>query len=325
MLTLTVCLCAQTNEPQFPQRIAQFRALAGIYEPSGVVQLADGRLLIVEDEASRSLSLLSFDTEGDMQVLPLWRNSLLSEGKGLHGLGELNDLEGLAMDGNGYVYAVTSYSHTKNKGRMSPTREKLVRFRIHGDIVTDATLVSNFKSYITAHDPVLREAISEKYAKHAEGLNIEGLAFNKEGDQLLFGFRNPLKDNKAIILALENPAEVFNHEVPRFGKLLLIDLDGAGIRGLTYDPRLSGYLILARREDKKKMPFELWFWGGNRENVARRVYIKGVENLRRAEAVTPVTLDDIEGILIFSDEGNIRKNKPSSYIFLRYDQLSIDQ
>ena len=150
------------------------------------------------------------------------------------------------------------------------------------------------------------------------------MTFNQKGDQLWFGFRSPQKDNKAIILVLENPAGVFNQEAPRFRELLL-DLEGAGIRGLTYDPRLKGYLILARREDKKKMPFELWFWSGGDGDAVRRVSVAGVESLRRAEGVTPIKLGDTEGILIFSDEGNARKRKPGRYILLQYDQISIEK
>ncbi len=322
-LSVTASVSAQTNEPESFERFNEFRESAGIYEPSGVVQLPDERLLIVEDESSQALRILSLDAKGETREIPLKRKPLLRGRGGLRSLGKLDDLEAMAIDKNGYVYAVTSYSRTESKGRVSPTREKLVRFQILGSRLTKSELIPDLKKYITAQDPALAIATKNRAAKGTGGLNIEGLTINKEGDQLWLGFRSPLKNNKAIILALENPAGAFKRETPRFAQLLL-DLDGAGIRGLAYDPRLQGYLILARREDKKKMPFELWLWSGNPDDAVRRVKIAGLNSLRRAEGITPIKWGDKEGILIFSDEGIARKRKHARYIILRYDQISID-
>ena len=47
----------------------------------------------------------------------------------------------------------------------------------------------------------------------------------------------------------------------------------------------------------------MWFWNGNPSDAARKVKIKGLKDLRRAEGITPVRLGNAEGILIFSDEG----------------------
>ncbi|MEN8129931.1 MAG: DUF3616 domain-containing protein [Pseudomonadota bacterium] len=325
-LSVTGFLYAQTIERESFPRHEKFRKSEGIYEPSGVVQLLDGRMVIAEDEASHPLSIMSLDADGTVQVVPLKGESFLSSlarRGGLRILGKLDDLEGLSMDKDGYVYAVTSYSRTEHKGRVSRSREKLIRFRVQGDRITDSGLVPDLKKFLTAHHPVLDKAASAKGAKRIGGLEIEGLTFNKGGDQLWFGFRSPLIDNKTIILALENPSGVFNHEAPRFREIYL-DLNGAGIRGMTYDPRLKGYLILAHREDKKDKPFKLWFWSGDESDDVRKVKVAGVESLRRAEAVTPIMLGNREGILIFSDEGDHRRRKQGRYILLRYDQLSID-
>jgi hypothetical protein len=325
-LSVAGFLYAQTIERESFPLFEKFRESAGIYEPSGVVQLLDGRLVIAEDEASHPLSIVSLDAEGTLQVVPLKGELLLStlfRRGSLRSLGKLDDLEGLAMNKDGYVYAVTSYSRTEGKGRVSRFREKLLRFRIQGDRIADSEFVPGFKKSLTAHHSLLNKAASAKGAKRTGGLEIEGLTFNKEGDELWFGFRSPLKDKKAIIMALENPSGVFNREAPHFREIYL-DLNGAGIRGMAYDPRLKGYLILAHREDKKKKPFKLWFWSGKEDDGVRRVKIAGVKSLRRAEGVTPIMLDNREGILVFSDEGDHRRRKLSRYIMLRYDQLSIE-
>ena len=88
----------------------------------------------------------------------------------------------------------------------------------------------------------------------------------------------------------------------------------------------TGWLsILAAREEKKKRPFQLWFWSGKRSDVARKVQIKGLKDLRRAEGITPVKLGDAEGIMIFSDEGESKRGEPARYILLQYKQLSVSK
>ena len=45
--------------------------LPGIYEPSAVQQLSDGRFLVVEDEKARPFSAFSFDAAGGAQTSEL--------------------------------------------------------------------------------------------------------------------------------------------------------------------------------------------------------------------------------------------------------------
>jgi len=308
---------------QFPS-FENFRELERIHEPSGVVQLPDGRLLIVQDEAKRPFNFLSLDPDGTLHQQPLRREPLLLGWGGLRGLGKLDDLEAMAIDKNGYVYAITSHSRTERTGRLSTARQKLVRFRIEGERVMDSAVAPPLKNAIAACDPVLAEAAKAKGRGETGGLNIEGLAFNKDYSQLWLGFRCPVKDGQAIILVIENPQEIFENQTPRLAEqAILLDLDGAGIRGLAYAPQLDGYLILAAREEKKKSPFTLWFWSGKRSDAARQVQIKGLKDLRRAEGITPVKLGDAEGIVIFSDEGESKRGEPARYILLQYKQLSV--
>ena len=208
-------------------------------------------------------------------------------------------------------------------GRLSSGRQKLARFRIEGKRVRDSALALALRDSIAGSDPVLTEAARAKGRGETEGLNIEGLTFNKRGDQLWLGFRTPLKNKQAIIVVIENPQGIFEQEDPQLAKReILLDLDGAGIRGLAYAPRLDGYLILAAREQEKNS-FKMWFWNGNPSDAARKVKIKGLKDLRRAEGITPVRLGNAEGILIFSDEGETGKSNPARYMLLQYEQLSI--
>ena len=321
LLALMVFLPEQGSEAEPFPRFEKFRKLKGVYEPSGVAQLPDGRLLIVQDEAKQPFQILSLDPDGTCHPRPLRREPILMGGRGLRGLGKLDDLEAMAIDKDGYVYAITSHARTERMGRLSSARQKLVRFRIKGQRVTESALAPELKSFIVESDPVLAQASKAKRRGKTQGLNIEGLAFSKEGDQLWIGFRSPLKDERAIIVVIENPRDIFEQEAPKLTKHeILLDLNGAGIRGLAYAPRLNGYLILAAKEKK---PLKLWFWSGKQSDAARKVKIKGLKDLRTAEGITPVKLGDAEGILIFSDEGGSGRREPARYILLQYNQLSI--
>ena len=327
LISLALSTISYPNEGSgaegFP-RFDEFKGVQTVHEPSGVVQLPDGRLLIVQDEAKQPFKLLSIDADGRLHPQPLRREPLLLGRSGLRRLGKLDDLEAMAIDKDGYVYAITSHARTERTGRVSRARQKLVRFRVEGERVTDAAVAVDIKHAIAACDPVLSEAVEAKARSETGGLNIEGLTFNREGDQLWIGFRHPLKNGQAIILAIENPRGIFEKAAPQLAEQeIFLDLDGAGIRGLAYVPRLDGYLILAAREDRKKRAFDLWFWGGRQGDAARRVQVNDLENLRRAEGISPVTLGDAEGIVIFSDEGQTRKGEPGRYLLLQYEQLAI--
>ena len=162
---------------QFPS-FENFRELEGIHEPSGVVQLPDGRFLIVQDEARRPFTLLSLDPDGNLHPQPIRREPLLLGWSGLRGLGKLDDLEAMAIDKHGYVYAITSHARTERTGGLVlPT--KACSFSDQGERVMDSAVAPPLKSAIAACDPVLAEAVNAKGRGETGGLNIEGLTFTK--------------------------------------------------------------------------------------------------------------------------------------------------
>ena len=92
-----------------PNLAPTFQPLTGLYEPSAIQQLPNGRFLVVEDEKDHSFSLLTLSASGDVSsqsLGPAW----------FHGgapIWKLDDLEGLALDSAGYLYAITSHSREK--------------------------------------------------------------------------------------------------------------------------------------------------------------------------------------------------------------------
>lgn len=90
------------------------------------------------------------------------------------------------------------------------------------------------------------------------GLNIEGLTATPDG-RLLIGFRNPVPNNRALVIPLENPEEVLAGGTARFGPPQLLDLGGLGIRSLSW--WRSRYLVAAGPVDDGIEP-RLYTWDG---------------------------------------------------------------
>ena len=104
-----------------------YRQFDSIYEPSGVQQLPDGRVIVVEDEKLKSISAITLDEDGGVEATVLRRGAVLDWIIGKPVLGRLQDLEGVDIDARGHVYAITSHSRLPT-GRIERAREKLVRF-----------------------------------------------------------------------------------------------------------------------------------------------------------------------------------------------------
>jgi hypothetical protein len=173
--------------------------LTGIYEPSAIQQLPDGRFLVVEDEQDHPLSLVSLGAEGKVETAPLTAGLLQM----FSSFWKLDDLEGLAADRAGFVYGVTSHSRDED-GQAKKSREKLVRFRVEGDRVVDTKVVDGLKHALTARHAVLAAAAEVRDVKASGGLNIEGLEISSDQQRLLIGFRSPLRDGRALIVRPED-------------------------------------------------------------------------------------------------------------------------
>ena len=298
----------------------QFRKFELIYEPSGVQQLPDGRFAVVEDEAFHPFDVVSLQADGQVSEMPLFRSSLFSWSSPNRALNTLEDLEAVAVDDLGRIYVITSHSRKEN-GKRSDMREQLARFSLDGEQVVDFEVLRGLRKQISARHKSLKDAAKVRDVKDGNGFNIEGLSFDAAKQNLLVGLRSPLAGSNAIIVVLENPQAAFDRgEEPRIAdRLIELDLDGGGIRALSYDPHLGGFLIISRKPEKS---FKLWLWNGDAEQPPKRLKIAGIKNLRRAEGVTPVRLNGkAEGILIVSDDGIGVKGKPGRYLFLRYEQL----
>ncbi len=301
-----------------PKESPSFQPLTGTFEPSAIQQLPDGRFLMVEDEKRHPLSLVTIGTGGQVASAAL-TPSLFQM---FSTFWKLDDLEGLALDKSGFVYAITSHSRD-NSGAEKRSREKLVRFRIEGNRVVGPTVVDGLKQALTAAHPVLAAAAKLRAVKDSGGLNIEALEFSLDQQRLLIGFRSPLHDGRAVIASVENPTEIFGAgESPRIATALVeLDLGGHGIRGLTYVPSLGEYLLIGGPVSRAPAQFDLWRWSGRPGASARRVGVPGLQGLEHAEGVSPAVIGGVERIIIVSDDGNRKQGRFARYLLLDSSQL----
>lgn len=297
--------------------ISQFE---DIYEPSAVQQLQDGRLLIVEDEASKALHIVEILPDGSISENASLDNRLL---KSFHR--KLSDLEGLAMSKDGYVYAITSHSRT-HKGKRKKGRELLLRFKIRGNDLIDSGVYKGLIDQLKKSG-VLENALKNSVNKNIsfQSINIEALNFDKEGEKLLVGFREPLIDGKSMIVVIENPVGIFEHgEQPKFSEdVILLNLHGGGIRSLDYDPVLNVYVMTneVRGKDGKNHS-QLWSWTGNIEEEPKRIALPSMISLKNVESIAPLVINGQSRLLLVSDDGNVKKHRPAKFILLEYNQLS---
>lgn len=295
-----------------------FQPLTGIYEPSAIQQLPDGRFLVVEDEKSHPLSLVTIDADGSVDTTALTAGlfQMFSE------FWKLEDLEGLTLDHAGFVYGITSHSRDDD-GDEKKSREKLVRFRVEGKRVVEPKVVVGLKQALTMQHAVLAAAAHVRDVKTSGGFNIEALEISPDQTRLLIGFRSPLHDGRALIASVENPSAIFeSDEVPRIAPVLEeLDLGGHGIRGLSYVPAMGAYLVIGGPASREPAHFDLWRWSGEPGAPAQRVTVSGLRSFEKAEGVSPAVVGGMERIVIVSDDGNRDVGRSANYLLLDPAQL----
>ena len=288
------------------------KAFHKIYEPSGLQSLLDGRLIVIEDEASQALHILDVNHNGGFKENKRLTQQLMKAFKT-----KLNDLEAITLGPDGYVYAITS--HQRNlSGERSSDREQFIRFKIEGNKIFDVGTYSNLTDDIEQSG--ILGTVDERGYGGIVNINIEALSFDREGN-LMIGFRGPLNGEKTIIGILENPSDIFQYKTKPIitAKPLLLDLYGGGIRAMSYDNILRGYLISNEiYGDNKKKHSQILFWDGDKTHRTYRMAKPGLKNI---EGITSVRYGDNTKILLSSDDGKKAKDKAASYLYLNYIEL----
>ena len=290
----------------------------GVFEPSAVQQLPDGKLLIAEDEPNHAFSIISIDKTGrfiedealDTRVITGFKR-------------RLSDLEALARDDEGFIYALTSHSRTR-KGDRSPDREHLMRFKIQDGNMLGLTSYDNLTQVLET-DHKLHDLIRErtKVEVSFEEINIEGMAFDPVKKRLVLGFRDPEFNNMALVAFISNPKDVFERNAkPEFDEVAVIDIDGGGIRSLNYDPVLKTYVIANEVKDENGQKFsQLWTWSGNPTDEPQKISLPNLQHITNVEAVDSITVNGKPQMILMGDEGNASQKITAKYMLVDYSQL----
>ena len=145
-----------------------------------------------------------------------------------------------------------------------------------------------------------RLADAARLAAEAEGgLNIEGLAATSDG-KLLIGLRNPLAHQRALVIPLENPAELIEGKRAKFGTPIELAFDGRGIRSIALVS--SGYLIVAG-PTADRGSFALYRWSGRTGDAATPVAGVELGNLRPEAAFA---IPQTGRVQLLSDDGGVK-------------------
>ncbi|MCP2039783.1 hypothetical protein L1281_000353 [Neisseria sp. HSC-16F19] len=291
----------------------------GVYEPSAVQQLPDGRLLVMEDEASRAASLLSFDANGLLIEDDAAATRIV---RGLKR--KLSDLEGLTMDTDGYVYAITSHSPNR-EGLRRPDREHFLRFKIQGNDVRELSAVDNLVDQLQ-NSPQLSELIKAKTGGAQldfKKTNIEGLAFDPVKQRLMLGFRDPEFNELAMVVYIDNPKAMFTQKAPaNFSDVAFIDIRGGGIRSLNYDPVLKSFILTNEVKDEDGSKYsQFWVWNGEPGTDPRPVELPNLRHMQNVEAIDSVVVNGQPRLVLMSDEGDAKKNLSAKYMLVDYNDF----
>ena len=215
------------------------------------------------------------------------------------------DIEGAALIGK-RIYWITSHG-TNKEGDLSPNRRRFFATDIesndnHIHLKFVGTPYFDLVEALEKEDD-LKDFHLCKAAKIApkseNGLNIEGLTSTPEGT-LLIGFRNPIPDNKALLIPLKNPQDVIDEKKLKLGKPILLDLGGLGIRSIEYLPDKKAYFIIAGPYDTNDN-FQLYQWSGNPSDAPK--LIEGVDFQGLHPETWVVYPEENARIQILSDDG----------------------
>jgi hypothetical protein len=139
-------------------------------------------------------------------------------------------------------------------------------------------------------------AAAELAPKAPGGLNLEGMTARVEGG-VFIGFRNPLPENKALVVPLLNPEQVVRGQRAKLGDPLLLELGGHGVRSLSSWRGL--YLIAAGRPGDGGLS-QLYTWDG--KAVPEPVRSVDFQGFNPEGFFTPETP---ERIFVLSDDGTV--------------------
>lgn len=301
-ITIMVFLWAQVS--------AQITEYVGMCDASAALAIDDQHFIIANDEDNmlrvyhidKKMPVSTYDLSAFMRI----RYDDKSPESDIEGATRLGD----------YYFFITSHGRDR-KGRLRRNRHQFFAVQVdpqsyeiapvgstYGELMDDLMHVGALKK-VNIYDAFQPDdSKDDDLAPKERGVNIEGLAAAADG-ALLIGFRNPIPDDRALIVLLLNPFEVIARtSAPKFGSVFFMDMDGRGVRSLEYHPGLDQYLIVGGSRNGD-MTSKIYRWDG-REN-SKLIEIKDVDFTQfkkfNPEAITIYSAD--QPLQIYSDDGTV--------------------
>lgn len=253
----------------------------GTCDGSGGVWIDSTHFLNFNDESQSARIFTQGTTASSVQ------SKDLSSALGLSSSDEA-DFEDAARVGN-RIYVTGSQARNKD-GELETPRYKFFAIDISGTVPAVSLQVAGTYSnllkdmldasnWLEANTSVIsllneRSRLSEdtvaELAPKLNGTNVEGLAALPSGG-LVIGFRNPQSGSSALMVTLTNPDAVISGARAKFGRAILVDLGGYGIRGMAWSEAHQAVLILSGPHDESNGPFALWKWSGDASSAPVKV------------------------------------------------------
>lgn len=285
------------GQPQFSAPLFH----AGMCGASAAVALDERRFVVADDEDS-VLRIYARDQAGPpLQQFDL--TAFLELGAG----SAESDLEGAARVGD-RIFWLGSHARTQ-EGRKARSRRRFFATRVqvnaHGVELTPVGRPYTELVADLSREPRLAmfglEAAAKRAPKEKDALNLEGLCATPEG-HLLLGFRNPIPNERALLVPLLNPDELIAGRPARFGDPLLLDLAGRGIRDMAY---CGGqyFIIAGHRDGRGHAKLYQWAGGNTRPEPIPETRFKGFN----PEVVVFYPDTGCEAFQLLSDDGGVKQ------------------
>lgn len=205
--------------------------------------------------------------------------------------------------GNSFFYLVTSQSDPKDG-----VKNAIVRFDINPDTKTlrgQPEMITDFRSFLLQNVTALSSLGAPEGIKG--GLNIEGIAWDPNNERLLLGLRGPQIGTQAVLvpIKLRDPRGAFTRENLKIDEpnVIVLSLDGHGVRDITYDTHLRSFLIISGApETAPKTDFGLWEWNG--QPNAKPVKMMTLDDKMKPEGITSVTINNRSFAFVVGDAGS---------------------
>jgi hypothetical protein len=307
------------------------------YNASDIIPVADSRFLFCDNNTDDALFELDLTPDGrkkgqlirrplrglaagaahDLPANDLPANDLPANDLPANDL-PANDLEDMALveeGGRRYVFLTSSM-----RVRSAPAGSKddslvvppsgVLRVTIAPDETLVAENMPDFRDWLIRAYPQL--AASARVKPNDGGLNIEGLAWDRNRRALLFGLRTPTQDGKPLILPvklkdLAGPWTTSNLEAQTPIHLSVEPVgDEQGIRCLYNERGRDGFLVIIGKATKdSEAPYSLYEWNGNAGGAMRRLNVVFAKKMK-PEGITRGAIGGRNALLIVDDGGGFK-------------------